>query len=554
MTRRLYNRPFIFPSTSDIAKIGQPAYAALGTRAAYAAQYLKYLGMQQLMSYTGQGWNYNQAVTFSSHKRCNVDYDYDYQVPKYPIIYHTPSKYDTTNPKRMLGGAFIPWAAVPYFDDAYGAVTLPAKITWEANYGSVTGEQTIWESYANIPARWDGIDNRAPQDGMKDSKIWNPIDLYKWNSYPIGIDGNCEASHLHAFVAGNGATLTKDTSAYHTGSQSLKVAYSGTSDPYAKFPIIPGTPDTGALTLGARYRVQCFAAGDGTANPVIKNADGTTLATGTSSTTFQGLGDYFISNGDHIRLMADTSGAGYCNFDDIVITEVGNFGYTPDGDGEFGVGFLRTYRIMVAALSVWTMPDEILTEDQEYIHMKDFRAGKAIRGYTGSGTPSFGDIGMELGYGDDIASGNYDLDDIERNTRRCFFQHVHPLGVYGDNSDDYYNVQGNIDKDSTAQSWLPVVPRNLSGGTADVPSHPAAYVEVYGASGGDPAYLRYEAETSGDTWTATITSNGEQLVTDSSDVLELDPAGDRVRILYKAPSSGSVTCKNLALFEGEYAS
>jgi len=128
-------------------------------------------------------------------------------------------------------------------------------------------------------------------------------------------DGNMENAGVGDWAASNSATLTKETGAVEDGTQILRVAYSDTENPAALQTM---------LTVGKTYRLTGWARSDGGAVPrVLTPAAGITW-TGTNSTDWQ----YFDITGTtgytSINLRSTTAGAGYTEWDDILVTE-----YTP---------------------------------------------------------------------------------------------------------------------------------------------------------------------------------------------------------------------------------
>lgn len=128
-------------------------------------------------------------------------------------------------------------------------------------------------------------------------------------------DGDMEAADTSAFYAGNNATLSKQTTNPHAGSQLLRVAYSDSATPYAYIP----------LTTGIRYRVTGYARGDGTNAPSVFGSS-SVLWTGTSSTSWQKFDFQYTNSETRIRLRADTSSSGYAEFDDVSVKEITSTG------------------------------------------------------------------------------------------------------------------------------------------------------------------------------------------------------------------------------------
>ena len=270
-----------------------------------------------------------------------------------------------------------------------------------------------------------------------------------------------------------------------------------------------------------------------------------TLATGTSSTTWQSFHASFTADANVIKFEATTSTSSqFCNFDQVFLREKGKFMYQPDGDGEFSVGFLKYDRMRIAALSIFTAPDRpALTEEQAIVTQNDVAPGRAIRGYTGSGQGSIGDLQYLAGQG----GSDYDIDDVERVTRRCLLQSGHPRGLSTQESSSYENIRGGNN------SYFRVVPRNLTGKTSgNVSTIPCLYGYCQGASISS-AYVKYTALTSGDTWTYEITSDAPALWGDMT-TLDVAATGDFLKIEVKAPPNGTIVLRSYSLWEDSYDS
>ena len=131
------------------------------------------------------------------------------------------------------------------------------------------------------------------------------------------LDWDMEESGVTNWTADNGATLTKETGTPYEGTQVLRVAYNGTTNPIAY---------QSCLTLYNEYTITGWARGDGTAYPRIQCGDHT-IWTGTTSSTWQEV-DVTVLVGENanddsrIRLISMTTGAGYCEFDDFEILQV----------------------------------------------------------------------------------------------------------------------------------------------------------------------------------------------------------------------------------------
>lgn len=126
-------------------------------------------------------------------------------------------------------------------------------------------------------------------------------------------DGDAEKALATDWTAGSGANLTKDTTSPIQGGRCLKIAYTAIADPYA---VQPAT-----LTIGHKYRLLGYGAGDGAAIPRIGNV--TAPFNLTSSTTWQRI-DYTWTAASTASpyFYALTAIPGYCRYDCLWIIRV----------------------------------------------------------------------------------------------------------------------------------------------------------------------------------------------------------------------------------------
>lgn len=130
-------------------------------------------------------------------------------------------------------------------------------------------------------------------------------------------DGDMEASGLGYWTAINGATLTKSTSAPHSGTQALRIA--GGANRAAR---------QATLASGAVYRLRGYARGDGSGHPEIYD-NAVQVWVGTSSTAWQAFDITYKTT--NIVLDLYTVGPGsWVEFDDVVIEPA----FLLDGDME----------------------------------------------------------------------------------------------------------------------------------------------------------------------------------------------------------------------------
>jgi hypothetical protein len=126
-------------------------------------------------------------------------------------------------------------------------------------------------------------------------------------------DGDMETAGTGVWVAVNSATLTKDTGSPHAGTQNLRVARNGVNAPGAAQSV---------FVIGKKYRITCWVKSDGSATPRLQDTS-VTIASGTTSTSWQLIDTIYVATTTDIRLTAVTStGTQFCEFDDLSITEV----------------------------------------------------------------------------------------------------------------------------------------------------------------------------------------------------------------------------------------
>lgn len=513
--------------------IGQPTSSVIAQQIADAANYARMTwGPGQIYTYSGP---FPQTTYVF-----NPDYDHIDQkggVVEFPVILHSPPKTDATKPERQLYGELLPWRYATGYSPGHYVDQYP-RVYWRALQDDETCNRTIFRTQRSWPIDFYNRDkeDRLSPDGM--------ITLFDFTGANLFLDGAAERDtwiDINNFWEGeNGALIAYDTVNYYGGTQSLKITDTGTANPRALGPYIDGVAQ---LVTGATYSLSGWAKGDGTAAPKVLSG-ATTLWTGTTSTSWQHFDAVFQSAADVLKFEATVdSSSKYVNFDNIEIKEIGRFRYEPDADGEFTVGFLGVERICVAALSIWTAPDRYPTDTEMRVLGTDLHPGRAVRGYTGTGQASIGDLEYMAGYGGAL----YNVDDVERNTRKCLLQSGHPLGLSTQQYASYYNIRGGN------ASYFNVYPRNLRGLATgnNVSTIPALYGWCQGAAEGNEAYVKYTALTSGDTWEYTISSDTPALWTDANR-LEVDAAGDKIKIEVKAPDGGWMVIGAYSDWEDSY--
>jgi hypothetical protein len=494
------------------------------------ANYLMdFMGAGQIYTFSGPGPGAD--INFGS---TYPDYDWRDKYGLYqtfPVILAAPPRRDSSNPSRRLCGVLFPWRVVPgYYQDH---CNRPAVIEWNHLDEDVSCYRGLYRGTAMLPDRWDEVDQwHTPNHN-------EPIHLHDRLSYNLLVDGDMRYAITDRFwVSGNDATISKDTTLKVTGDQSLKVVCTGTTNPYAEGPYLNGELD---MVIGRDYTIKAYVRGDGSATPIIV-CGGATIASGAATAQWQLIENDFTAAGASIQLMGSTSTTDKAVwFDGVTLREKGRFQYTPDVDGLFTVGFVRTDRIRVAALSIWHAPDLSLTDDQVLAKEIDLVSGRAIRGYTGTGQTSLGDL--EYGLGSGVAT--YDVDDVERNTRRCLLQSGHPTGISTYLTGSYYNIRGGND------SYFKITSRNLKGETSGtISTIPCLYGECHGASVGTPAKVKYTSSV--DSWELFVTSDTPALWYDTAR-LEVASTGDKVKIEFQAPEDGWIKIGAYSLWEDTYA-
>lgn len=503
-------------------------------------------GQGQIFNFSGVGpQGQDDSETAFPQKNPPIDYETNTD-PCYEVILDNVTKVDTSNVTRQLYGIIIPWQVAPHRDRCLGVTTVPATVTWEADRGDYTIEQTIYHT-TSPSSNWVPAipldDNRSDGANAYNKCTVPEIHLYNSEVNTDCNDLNCNASHTFAWGVGNDATLTKvsSTPTPYSGSRCLKIAYNGTANPYAwpKRPHAPKAYKAGVspFKVGRKYTVECRYITDGTSSFLLK-CGATTYVTGNPSTWTKTTATFVAAN-DLIHF--ECSGTGWVAIDSVVIKEHGTFDYEPGGSGAYTVGKLRTNRIRVASLAIWAAPDKTLTDDEAEVLPYHVQQGRAIRGYDASGDKSLGSIIHKIGDGSNS-------DHLERVTRRCLFSWGHPCGV-GTTSSTERVIQGDQD------SWFLIKTSNLfnlASGTDVQFAQPVIVAYASGASGGDPAYVRVKFYNGGSTNTVTFTITDSGGLDTGSSVGMANNYGngyEKVQVTLQAPSSGYVYLKSLSIYE-----
>lgn len=187
--------------------------------------------------------------------------------------------------------------------------TMGSSNTYTGTF--IATSEGAWQGYIRIKAA------TAAEDWLIDNVVIQQINLPASGGTVTNllVDGNMEASGTTGWTGLN-ATLSKQTTSPHSGSQLLRVTSTGGG-------VFPWASKTGFLTAGKIYRISGYARSDGNAGiRIYHNAGSNLLWTGTTSTTWQPFDVVFVAALTDIRLGSQTATVGqYVEFDDVVITE-----------------------------------------------------------------------------------------------------------------------------------------------------------------------------------------------------------------------------------------
>jgi len=151
------------------------------------------------------------------------------------------------------------------------------------------------------------------------SLLIDAIGSVEWDDLTVErvyiLDGDCELSGVTSWTAVAGATLSKETTLPHSGTQCLRISGGG----------MKGTKQS-VLTNGSVYHMTGYVRSDGTNYPVVVH-NSVYYFIGTSSTNWQAFDFIFKAVGTDIAFW--TSG-GYSELDDIVLEPA----YITDGNME----------------------------------------------------------------------------------------------------------------------------------------------------------------------------------------------------------------------------
>lgn len=518
------SNPAVFPSGTNRYIGASPWFGGQHYEAwKYAMHWVCQQG--QLLTFTGPGPYAIPGAT--DHMYDNPDYDHDGVSPWLGVIMHAAPKADTSNPRRKLGGLLVPWRYAVEKDSGDSYITGIPRVTWTEN--SVT--RTLWQM-PKSSANYESIS--AARRDLEEIALYT-----RWVDISHG-DNNCErddTDYWDSGAASGTCTLSKAGSA---GVQYLRVAETDISsvNPYAQWPADGTLP---AMHDGSEYRLRAEVRGDGNGTPRFEGSGGTVIWTGTDSSDWQEVNEKFTLDGDYIRLTC-VSGPGE-NVDHVdcqymFLSENGRFDYTPDSGGGFEWGKIAYERMMVAGLGIFTLPDFKLTDDQLQLANDELRKGRAIRGYSGTGRESWGNLMYLLGDGQ-----SDDTDDLERSSRKCVFQVGHPCGV-AVNATSYENIRAG------ENSWFMVEPSALWGGDASdcVECKPAVIAKTQNGGSCD---IKFTSSVGSDTSTATITDTDWTLIepSDFDGTLTMYKNKELFKLELEAASNDAIAVKTISLWK-----
>jgi len=218
---------------------------------------------------------------------------------------------------------------------------------------------------------------------------------------------------------------------------------------------------------------------------------------------------------------------------------------TGTNDG-FRMSLLTVENVMMADLSFWALPlSEDLTADNAIVTEADVTAGEPVLGYKiGGEDRSVGALAHYMDSGDSMIHA----------TRRALIGHCYPIGAFAAGTGDWVALRAESLTGSLNASTYKVTPRNLDNGTGDITCDVALCVTM-----DVDTQIRLTAETSGDKWEYTSGGDAAALITTSDGTsasggagtgLQIDPAGDYIRVDVKgATESDEVLIHTISLWE-----
>jgi len=140
------------------------------------------------------------------------------------------------------------------------------------------------------------------------------VDPYPTYGPELLADRMMEASGVGDWIPSASDVVTKETGTPYQGTQCLRVAYGGASNPLVR---------QGVLTALKKYRVRGVVRSDGTWTPEVLDGASSAKWTGTTSTSWQKFDVVFTQpSGSSLFYRHNATGAGYCEWDAMSVQEV----------------------------------------------------------------------------------------------------------------------------------------------------------------------------------------------------------------------------------------
>lgn len=144
-------------------------------------------------------------------------------------------------------------------------------------------------------------------------------------SVNLAVDGDMELAGVANWPVLTACTVTKEASTLPGSTQCLRLTYNGTVNPQVQ--------QTTTFITGKRYKITGYARGDGTVAPRVLSGDAALTWSGTSSASWQPvLIEGVAGVALNLVLRATTGVAGYAEFDNILVQEVGILANMATGD------------------------------------------------------------------------------------------------------------------------------------------------------------------------------------------------------------------------------